>query len=81
VKAAWVQAERDSEIRQAAGAWRKAGVIDDATLAAIEETYSAVWPKPGKTWSVLLFFFISCFVVGLLFSLRERGAEPNVGLW
>ena len=74
MKAAWVQAERDSEVRQAAGAWRKAGIIDDVALAAIEETYSAVWPQPGKTWSVLLFFFISCFVVGLLFSLGSAHA-------
>jgi hypothetical protein len=74
MKAAWVRAERDSEVRQAAGAWRKAGVIDDAALAAIEETYSAFWPRPGKTWGVLLFFFISCFVVGLLFSLGTAHA-------
>jgi hypothetical protein len=74
VKAAWVRAERDSEVRQAAGAWREARFIDDAALASIEEIYSAVWPRPGKTWGVLLFFFISCFVVGLLFSLGTAHA-------
>jgi hypothetical protein len=74
VKASWVRAERDSEVREAARAWRKAGFIDDAALSAIEETYSVVWPRPGRTWGVLLFFFVSCFVVGLLFSLGTAHA-------
>jgi hypothetical protein len=74
MRAAWVRAERDSEVRQGARAWRKAGSIDDAALSAIEETYSAVWPTPGRTWGVLLFFFVSCFVVGLLFSLGTAHA-------
>lgn len=77
MRAAWVRAERDSEVRQAARAWRKASFIDDAALSAVEETYSAVWPRPGRTWGVLLFFFVSCFVVGLLFSL---GAADALGL-
>src|SRR5262249_8491297 len=35
MKAAWVAAERESAVREAARAWRRAGAIDDAALSAI----------------------------------------------
>jgi hypothetical protein len=65
-----VRAERDSEVRQAAQSWREAGAIDGQTLSAIEALYPAVWRKPALLWSVLVFFFVSLFAIGLIFSLR-----------
>ena len=35
MRAAWVAAERASEVREAARDWKKAGAIDETTLAAI----------------------------------------------
>lgn len=69
MRAAWVRAERDSEVRQAAHSWREAGAIDGATLSAIEALYPAVWRRPAALWGVLLFFFVSLFVVALLASV------------
>jgi hypothetical protein len=69
VRAAWVRAERDGEVRQAARSWSEANVIDGAGLSAIEALYSAVWPRAALLWGVLLFFFVTLFVVGLLVSL------------
>src|SRR5262249_18217345 len=51
VKTSWVQAERDREVRQAARAWHKAGVIDDGALSAIEALYPAPWPNVPPLWS------------------------------
>jgi hypothetical protein len=67
VKKAWVHAERDSEVRQAARAWRKAGAIDDRALARAEELFPAPWPDPTLVWRVLAFFFVS-FAVGAVFA-------------
>ena len=66
----WVRAERDSEVRQAARSWREADAIDGETLSAIEALYPAVWRKPAPLWGVLVFFFVSFFAVGLIFSFR-----------
>jgi hypothetical protein len=65
MKAAWVSAERESTVRDAARAWRRAGTIDDAALAAIEMRYSAAWPASSPVWSALAFVFVSIAVVGL----------------
>jgi hypothetical protein len=65
VKAAWVQAQREDEVRQAARAWRRAGAIDDSALAAIEALYPAPWPSPSLGWSALVFFFVSLATLGL----------------
>ncbi len=69
MKAAWVQAERDGEVRQAARSWREARAIDEGTLSAIEALYPAAWPDPTVLWSALLFFFVTLFVAALLFSV------------
>ena len=61
----WVRAERDNEVRQAARAWRKAGVIDDPGLARAEELFPAPWPNPTAVWGVLAFVFVSFAAVAL----------------
>ncbi len=68
MRAAWSRAERDSEVREAARSWREADVIDQDALSAIEALYPAVWPNPALLWGVLLFFFVTFFVVALLAS-------------
>ena len=68
MRAAWVRAERDGEVRQAARSWREANVIDGAALSAIEALYPAAWPKPALLWGVLLFFFVTFFVAALVVS-------------
>ncbi len=65
MRRAWVRAERDSEVRQAARAWRKAGATDDLGLAKAEELFPAPWPQPTLVWRVLAFFFVSFAVIGL----------------
>jgi len=65
VREAWVRAERDNEVRQAARTWRNAGATDDPGLAKAEELFPAPWPDPSLLWSVLAFFFVSLAVAGL----------------
>ena len=69
MRAVWVRAERDGEVRQAARSWREANTINGAALSAIEALYPAVWCRPGLLWGVLLFFFVTLFVGALLVSL------------
>ena len=69
MRAAWVRAERDGEVRQAARTWREANAIDGAALSAIEALYPAVWPDPALLWGVLLFVFVTFFVAALLVSV------------
>lgn len=69
MRAEWVKAERDSEVRQAAYSWRDASAIDGATLSAIEAAFPVVWRKPALLWGALLSFFVTLFAVGLLVSL------------
>ena len=65
MKRVWVAAERESEVREAARAWRRAGAISDATLSAIETRYSAAWPSASPVWSGLGFVLVSIGVVAL----------------
>jgi hypothetical protein len=65
MKAAWVKAERDSEVREAARAWRRSGAIDEATLAAIEARYPGPWPSSSALWSTLAFVFVTIAVLGV----------------
>jgi hypothetical protein len=65
VKAAWVRAEREAEVRQAAWAWRRAGAVDDGIVAAIQALYPAPWPSASLLWSFLTFFFVSLATIGL----------------
>jgi hypothetical protein len=65
VRAAWIRAEREAEVRQAARAWRQAGAIGERELAAVETLFPAAWPDPSWLWSILAFVFVSFAVVGL----------------
>ncbi len=75
MRSEWVRAERDSEVRETAQSWREANAIDAQTLSAIETLYPTAWRKPAMLWSVLVFFFVSLFAIGLIFSLRVLGKE------
>jgi hypothetical protein len=70
VRAAWIRAQRDTEVREAAQAWRSRGAIDPAALAAIEAQYPAVWPNPSWIWGVLGFVFVT-FALGGLFAALQ----------
>lgn len=71
MRAAWVHAERQSEVRDAARAWRRAGAIDEAALAAIGARYPAPWPSWSPVWSTLAFVFVSVAVVGVFVFLAS----------
>lgn len=53
---------RVAEVRQAARAWRKAGVIDAATLTAIEAAYPDERVRLATAWKVLIFVVVSVAV-------------------
>lgn len=69
MRAAWVRGERDGEVREAARSWHEADAIDGVALSAIEALYPAAWPRLSLLWGVLLFFFVTLFVSGLLVTL------------
>lgn len=69
MRAAWIRAERDAEVRQAARAWRKADAIGERELAAIEGLFPAAWADPSLLWSILAFVFVSFAAVGLFAAL------------
>ena len=71
MRKAWVRAERDSEVRQAARSWRGAGAIDDRALAAVEELFPAPWPEPTVLWGALAFFFVTLAVAGLFAAIAS----------
>lgn len=50
-------ADRNAAVRTAARSWKKAGVIDEATLAAIEKTVPDDRVRVGPVFRVLLFLF------------------------
>jgi hypothetical protein len=50
-------ADRKAAVRAAARGWRKAGAIDDATLARIEQAYPDDRQRVGPVFRVLLFVF------------------------
>lgn len=78
MKAAWVRAERESEVRLAGRSWRDAGAIGDAALVSIEELYTAPWPNPSLTWRVLGFFFVSFAAVALYGAIAVTTRELAV---
>jgi MFS family permease len=51
------QADRNASVRAAARAWKGAGAIDGAALAAIEAAYLDDRHRVGPVFRVLLFFF------------------------
>jgi hypothetical protein len=69
MRPAWIRAERDAEVRQAARAWRQAGAIGEQELANIESLFPAAWPSPSPLWNILAFVFVTFAVVGLFAAL------------
>jgi len=51
------RADRAAAVRKAARAWRRAGVIDDAALAAVEARFPDDRVRVGPVFRVLLFLF------------------------
>jgi hypothetical protein len=51
------RADRNAAVRRAARAWRKAGAIDEATLAAIEKDFPDDRVRVGPVFRALLFVF------------------------
>lgn len=57
------QSSRNAEVRNAAGAWEKASVIDAATRAAIQEAYPLDHPRLAPAWRALIFVIASVAIV------------------
>ena len=77
MKRAWVDAERVAEVRDAARDWRKAGAIDEATLAAIEAEFPHSRLELARAWKVLVFVLVSVAVVGVqvgVFGFDPKGS-------
>ncbi len=62
MKAAWVDAARRDEVREAAAGWKSAGAIDAATLAAIEAESPAGGRALAPFWRVVIFVLVSVAV-------------------
>jgi hypothetical protein len=76
VRGAWLEAERVAEVRGAARDWKKAGAIDEATLAAIEAEYPLDRAEIARAWKALVFVLVSVAVVGIQFGvLGFRGGS------
>lgn len=65
MKSAWAAAERIEEVRRAAREWRKAGAINQATLAAIEAEFPQSRLELARAWKVLLFVLVSVAILGV----------------
>ena len=76
------EADRRHEVRQAAHAWLRAGVIDTATLTAIEAAYPDDRVRLGRTLRALVFCFTTLglvaavFLVGAVLGVGDKGAGP-----
>jgi hypothetical protein len=84
VRADAAAADRRHEVREAARAWRHAGAIDDATLAAIEAAHPDDRARLGPAFRALVFFFtgvVALAALGLLFfALRPDGDQETATL-
>ena len=60
------RADRAAAVRAAARSWRRAGIIDDAALAAVESGFPDDRARAGPVFRVLLFLFTVVAVSGLL---------------
>ncbi|HEY6323607.1 MAG TPA: hypothetical protein VJA16_18865 [Thermoanaerobaculia bacterium] len=60
------RADRAAAVRAAARSWRRAGVIDDAALAAAESAFPDDRVRAGPVFRVLLFLFTVVAVSGVL---------------
>jgi hypothetical protein len=60
------RADRAAAVRAAARSWRRAGIIDDAALAAVESGFPDDRVRAGPVFRVLLFLFTVVAASGLL---------------
>lgn len=71
--------ERAAAVRDAAGRWRKAGMIDDRTEVSIGSEYPDPRLRPSPVWQVLTFLFVTVIVFGVLFALTVSGVRGAPG--
>jgi hypothetical protein len=71
------RADRSAQVRRAARAWSKAGVLDAAGLAAVEQRYPDDRVRVGTAFRVLLFLFTLFAFCGLfgVAALTASGSE------
>jgi len=76
-----VRADRAAAVRRAARSWRRAGVIDDAALAAVEARHPDDRVRVGPVFRVLLFLFtLLAGIAGFgLVSVLASSAFPRSG--
>jgi MFS family permease len=67
------RADRAAAVRAAARSWRRAGLVDDVALAAVESAYPDDRARAGPVFRVLLFLFTVVAVSGLLGFLAAMG--------
>ena len=65
MRSARADAERASEVRDAARDWKQAGAIDAATLAAIEAEFPERRLELARAWNVLIFVLVSAAILGV----------------
>ncbi|HXO27465.1 MAG TPA: hypothetical protein VOA80_08995 [Thermoanaerobaculia bacterium] len=75
------RADRAAAVRAAARSWRRAGVIDDAALAAVESAFPDDRVRAGPVFRVLLFLFTVVGVCGVLgfLAMGLGGHEQALG--
>lgn len=71
--------ERAAAVRDAAGRWRKTGVIDSGTEALIGSEYPDPRYRPSPVWQVLTFLFVTVIVFGVFFALTASGSRSALG--
>jgi hypothetical protein len=75
MRAAWVEAERITEVREAARGWKHAGAIDAAALAAIEAEFPQSRLELARAWNLLIFVLVSVAILGVqigVFGFHEK---------
>jgi len=75
MRKSWAEAARVTEVRQAARSWREAGVIDAATLDAIDADYPDSRPRLALAWRVLIFFLVSVAIHAVFIGLSMAHAR------
>jgi len=60
------RADRAAAVRTAARSWRRAGIVDDTALAAVESSFPDDRVRAGAVFRVLLFLFTVIGVCGVL---------------
>lgn len=69
MKTSWEEESRREEMRDAASGWKKAGAIDEATLAVIEAEYPVSGRQLAAVWRVLVFLLVSVAVHALFWGV------------